>query len=158
MVVESSGVGADPGGTPGTSGSGRVVARLARVVEGALGDVGLSLPQYRLLALLADGSSAAAALAERLAVSRPSITALVDGLVHRDYVERRPDPDDRRRVSHTLTGRGRAALDAGDVAVDAAMDRLAGHLPPERVPPAHAALADWGAALDAARAERARHR
>lgn len=158
MAVESTGVGAGPDGAPGTPGPGRVVARLARVLESALNDAGLSLPQYRLLALLADGSSAAAALAERLAVSRPSITALVDGLVQRGYVERRPDPDDRRRVSHTLTGRGLAALEAGDVAADAAMALLAGHLPSARVEPAQTALADWGTALDAARAERVRRR
>lgn len=132
----------------------RAVARLARVVESALGEVDLTLPQYRLLALLADGSSAAAALADRLAVSRPSVTAVVDGLVQRGLVERRPDDTDRRRVGHLLTGDGRAALTRADDAVGARLTLIAEELGPDRAPRAVACLSTWGEALDAARDRR----
>jgi len=37
---------------------GRVLARLIRHVDAALDPLGLSLPQYRLLAFLADGETA----------------------------------------------------------------------------------------------------
>ncbi|MFP3901872.1 MAG: MarR family winged helix-turn-helix transcriptional regulator, partial [Acidimicrobiia bacterium] len=94
----------------------RAAARLGKVAENALDRVDLSLPQYRMMALLADGSSVATALAERLTVTRPSVTALTDGLVERGLVERLPDPRDRRRVTHALTPAGRAALEKGDAA------------------------------------------
>ena len=70
----------------------------------------MSLPQFRLLAFLSEGEWAASAVADWLAVSRPSVTALVDGLVERGWVERRESPDDRRRVLHHITaGRSRRA-------------------------------------------------
>ena len=77
--------------------SGRVAARLAKVVERSLHELDLSLAQYRLLGNLADGPSQASTLAERLIVSRPSVTALADGLVERGLVtarglEGRPPP------------------------------------------------------------------
>ncbi len=84
---------------------------LARQVELALVEVDLSLPQYRILILLDEGKVAASALADRLAVSRPSVTAVVDGLVTRGLVERHHDPADRRRVGHDLTAEGRRLLE-----------------------------------------------
>lgn len=149
MTVEA------PGASP-SGGEGRTVARLAKVVELALGEVELSLPQYRALAFLDAGSSAPTALAGHLAVTKPSITALVDGLVARGYVERRPDPEDRRRVVHTLTPAGQAALARADVAVEAALDRLLARLPePDRTTARHG-LRPWARALAAAREVAAR--
>ena len=136
------------------SGPGRTTARLARVTERALGELGLSLPQYRVLSLLDEGSAAATALADHLAVSRPNVTALVDGLVERHLVERRPDPCDRRRVSHVLTTEGRATLAAADAAVERRVADLAAHLPPDEAGQATAALGLWADALDASRESR----
>ena len=65
----------------------------------ALAQVELTLPQYRVLGILAEGSAAASGLADRLAVRRPSITALIDGLVARGLVDRRQEDADRRRVA-----------------------------------------------------------
>lgn len=130
---------------------GRSAARLGRVAERALGDVGLTLAQYRVLSLLGDGSAAATALADHLAVSRPNVTALVDGLVERDLVERLTDAADRRRVRHSLTDPGRASLADADQAVDARLLAIAGHLPPAEARQAAAGLALWARALDAAR-------
>src|ERR1700751_4376616 len=62
---------------------GRVAAWLSKRVEVALATVDLTLPQFRVLGILAEGASAASGLADRLAVRRPSITALIDGLVAR---------------------------------------------------------------------------
>jgi DNA-binding MarR family transcriptional regulator len=54
-------------------------------------------------------------LAERLLVSRPSVTGLLDTLEARGLVRREPHAEDRRRVNVVLTGRG-AALLAGNFA------------------------------------------
>ena len=67
-------------------GPGRAIARLARQVEHGLAPVGLSLQQYRALALLAEGPAGSTRLAERLTVSPPSVTAVIDGLVARELV------------------------------------------------------------------------
>ena len=130
----------------------RAAARLARQVEVALTDVDLSLPQYRVLAFLAEGSAAASALAGKLSVSRPSVTALVDGLVSRGLVERRADPGDRRRVDHVLTAAGRRTLARADAAVNQRLRWLAGHLPDEQAEAAMGGLACWSDAIDRARA------
>jgi len=109
-------------GSSTATGCGRTAAWLAKQVEVALADVELSLPQYRVLALLAEGSIIPSAMAEKLAVRRPTVTAVVDGLVARDLVERNTPPGDRRQVSHRLTEPGRRLLAGADEAVD---DRLA---------------------------------
>jgi len=129
--------------------SGRIVARLARAMETALGDVDLSPSQYRVLAFLSeDGANAAAtALAGRMAVSKPSITALVDGLVQRGMVERRPNEDDRRRVQHVLTPAGLEALHRADVAVNARLEQLIAFLEPGEGDEAGPGLEQLGEAL-----------
>lgn len=133
--------------------AGRAAARLARAVENALGGVDLSLPQYRMLVFLDDmGSVAASALAGRLGVSRPSVTALVDGLVARGFAERTADPADRRRVAHVITPKGRSALAAADDAVTTRLGELAEKIPePDARSAAVEGLVDW---LDALNAER----
>lgn len=136
---------------PSCAGLGRITARLARVTERAVGAAGLSLPQYRVLSLLDEGSAAATALADHLAVSRPHVTAVVDALVERGWVERRPDPQDRRRVSHGLTEPGRVALAAGDEAVDTRLAAILEELPPADARRAAGGLTLWGGALDATR-------
>jgi DNA-binding MarR family transcriptional regulator len=100
---------------------GRTAAWLAKQVEIGLATVDLSLPQYRVLGLLDESAAVSSDLADRLDVRPPTVTAVVDGLVTRSLVERRPVEGDRRRVSHTLTGEGRRLLVAGDTAV---FDRL----------------------------------
>jgi DNA-binding MarR family transcriptional regulator len=57
-------------------------------------------------------------VAGELAVSKQAASQLVDTLVMRGYVERTPDPDDRRRVTVGLTERGRSAAAEVRKAVD----------------------------------------
>lgn len=142
-----------------TATGARTVARLARHVEVALAGCDLSVPQYRLLSLLSEGSVNASTLAQRLVVSRPSVTALVDGLVARGMVERGTDPADRRHVTHLVTERGHEVLADADRAATARLQDLATHLSPGDVPAACAGLAAWGRALDSYRdtAARATH-
>lgn len=139
-----------------TATGARTVARLARHVEVALAGCDLSVPQYRLLSLLSEGSVNASTLAQRLVVSRPSVTALVDGLVARGMVERGTDPADRRHVTHLVTERGEQVLAEADRAAAARLRDLATHLAPEDAPDACAGLAAWGRALDSYRDTAAR--
>lgn len=97
-------------------GAVRVVARLGRVFEKRLADEGMTLPQFRVLSFLSEGEWAASKVADWLAVSRPSLTSLVDGLVEQGWVERKESPTDRRSVLHHLTPSGRDRLaEATDV-------------------------------------------
>jgi long-chain acyl-CoA synthetase len=133
----------------GSAGGARALARLARQVEKALEALELSMPQFRVLSLLADGSSASSALAGRLAVSPPSLTAVVDGLVARGMVERRADADDRRRLSLQLTASGKKALRAAEAAIESRLAEIGAHLEdPESAASVIEALAVWNHALD----------
>ncbi|HEY2689815.1 MAG TPA: MarR family transcriptional regulator [Streptosporangiaceae bacterium] len=53
-----------------------------------------------------------------LAVSKQAAGQLVDTLVARGYLDRSPDPDDRRRLTITLTERGHAAAATVRAAVE----------------------------------------
>jgi long-chain acyl-CoA synthetase len=126
---------------------------LAKQVEMALGSSDLSLSQYRVLVFLSEVDAAAAsALATRLDVSRPSVTALVDGLEARSLVERRPSTNDRRRVEHHLTVDGQRVLSSADRAIGERLDVLVGRLDDERTEPAVTGIEIWGDALGRARA------
>jgi DNA-binding MarR family transcriptional regulator len=62
-----------------------------------------------LLARVYDGSYAVAELARAIGISTQAVSQLVDTMVTRGYIERKPDADDRRRMQLTLTPRGEAA-------------------------------------------------
>ena len=134
---------------------GRVAARLARQVEMGLSQVDLSLPQYRILMFLDEGTTVPSQLANHLAVSRPTITSVVDGLVARGLVERHHHNDDRRRIAHALTPAGRDLLEVADRNVDARLKEIAGHLDEAaQVEEALQGLDWWRRALEAFRIAR----
>jgi DNA-binding MarR family transcriptional regulator len=60
-----------------------------------------------------------------LGVSKQAAGQLVDTLVLRGYLHRAPDPDDRRRMTVSLTERGRTAAAAGRAAVERIDGQLA---------------------------------
>lgn len=133
----------------------RVVARLGRVVEQGLAQIDLTPSQYRILMFLADGSAQASMMADHLAVSRPSVTAVVDGLVGRGLVDRRHDELDRRQVRHTITPEGERLLGQADSALAATLDAVLDHAPtPEARGAAMDGLIAWSCALDGYRAAR----
>jgi DNA-binding MarR family transcriptional regulator len=75
----------------------------------------LSLASYEILVVLAEepaGTMRMNQLADRALISRSRLTHLVDRLVERGLVERRPCPSDRRGVNAVLTADGRALLEA----------------------------------------------
>lgn len=70
----------------------------------------VSVPQYRILRRVEAGGDRAARLAESLAVRKPTLTAVVDGLVQAGFLLRETDAADRRAVHLRLTDRGTTAL------------------------------------------------
>ena len=71
---------------------------------------------------LALGEAPLAQIIRELRVSKQAAGQLVDALVLRGYLDRQVDPADRRRLTVTLTERGRAAADtqiAARMAIDA---------------------------------------
>jgi long-chain acyl-CoA synthetase len=122
---------------------GRTAAWLAKQVELGLASADLSLSQYRILSLLAEGSAMSSSLAERLAVRPPSVTAVIDGLVARGLVERTHSEDDRRRVSLGLTASGESLLDDADKAVNERLEQIAAGLGTKKGDRAIASLALW---------------
>jgi long-chain acyl-CoA synthetase len=139
---------APPGGDgPSVGTYGRVIAWMSKRVEFALSPIDLTLPQYRVLVVLAEGSAAASGLADRLAVRPSSITAVIDGLVAKGFVDRKHEEGDRRRIALRLTDEGAAALAEANVAVDAYLASIAAHLPEEDAVTVLRSLELWGQAL-----------
>jgi DNA-binding MarR family transcriptional regulator len=82
----------------------------------------LSVPQFRTLNYLNHQAGASLSeVAEHIGLKLPSISVLVDGLVERQLVSRTPHATDRRRVTLTLTARGRSVLAAAHAATQAAL-------------------------------------
>ena len=68
---------------------------------------GISVPQLRTLIFLYRNEGASlSAVAEHIGLGLPSISKIVDALVERKLVIRKPHPDDRRRVSLSLNAHG----------------------------------------------------
>lgn len=104
----------------------RTVARLSRLLESA--DAGLTLPQYRMLCALSEGGERSARLADRLAIRKPTATALADGLIAAGYAEREGESGDRRIVRLCITEQGRTALDRADRAYAERLRPVLAHL------------------------------
>lgn len=99
----------------------RSIAILARQFDRVAQELGLSLSQYRLLLFVRVRPQRASELAERASVKRPTLTALVDGLVESGYLRRLTVDGDRRGIRLELTEAGRSKLSEVE-------RRLAAHL------------------------------
>jgi DNA-binding MarR family transcriptional regulator len=107
--------------------AGRALALAARTLERAAGAVDLTLAQYRVLALIAAGDERSSLLADRLAVAKPTITAVVDGLVERGLIERGAVQGDRRSIRLSLTKAGVNALRAAEREMASALETIVGY-------------------------------
>jgi long-chain acyl-CoA synthetase len=136
-----------PRDAPARGTYGRVTAWLAKRVEVALAQVDLTLPQYRVLGILMEGSAAASGLADRLAVRPSSVTAIIDGLVARGLVDRRHEVGDRRRIALRLTEEGERIVAEADHTVDAYLTSIATQLPDADETMVLRSLELWGQAL-----------
>jgi DNA-binding MarR family transcriptional regulator len=93
----------------------------------------LTLPQYRLLALIVRGEERASSLASRLALARATVSAGVDTLVANGMVGRTSVTGDRRAVRLTVTREGRAALRRAERAMRERVDSLLDDAPERAV-------------------------
>src|ERR1700694_3237833 len=87
----------------------------------------LTLAQFRVLALIAAGDERSSLLAERLAVAKPTITAVVDGLGDRGVGPREAVAGDRRSIRVALTPGGTAALRAPEQEMCETLGRIFEH-------------------------------
>ena len=105
---------------------------------------------------LVPGPLAIGALGDRMGVTQQAASKAVVDLERRGYVERVAGAADGRVREVSLTGRGRAAIEAGRRHRAALEAELAERLGPRRVEAARRLLAEAGAALGAEAAVRGR--
>jgi len=67
----------------------------------------MTIPQFRILALLSEDPANNCELADQLGISVAAVSRMVDWLSERSYVERLQDSGDRRKVKIQLTRKGR---------------------------------------------------
>ena len=126
------------------------LARIARVLERACRD--LTLAQYRLLAMIADGAERASHLAGQLALTKPTVSATIDTLVERGLVQRDAVDGDRRATRLTVTAAGRATLVLAETAMRERLDDVLARVDDPRM--VRESLAQLQSALDQRREER----
>ena len=106
-------------------------------------ETGLTTAQLVVLQIVADvGETTPKGIAERAGTAQATITALVEKLYRRGYVERRRGERDRRQLWLTLTPAGREALDEAPDPLHARFTQGFGRLP------------DWEQAMIVAALER----
>ena len=148
--MDDPGPGAETLDVPTAQAAVLTVMRLFRTLERV--DTGMTPQQYRILKLAGVGGERSARLAERLAVAKPTLTAIADSLVAAGYAQRETEAGDRRVVRLCLTATGRAALERADAAYAGWLRALLG----ETSDPAGVleVLRDLDAALDERRRAR----
>jgi MarR family transcriptional regulator for hemolysin len=73
----------------------------------------LSVPQFRTLLFINRKKGASLSqVADAIGLTLPSMSALIDGLVKRNFVSRRTHTGDRRRMDLALTQRGEIILES----------------------------------------------
>ena len=125
----------------------RAVAFTARRLERCLGD--MTLPQFRVLGLVASSPERANRIAELAAVSRPSLTGLLDGLEARGWVRRVDVVGDRRGVLLEVTAAGTQALADAETVMASALDDLLATADPDERARVEAGLTTLGQVLSA---------
>jgi DNA-binding MarR family transcriptional regulator len=107
----------------------KAVAFASRALERGLDD--LTLPQFRVLTLLSSSPERASRIAELAAVSRPSLTGILDGLEAKGFIRRQDVAGDRRGVQLEVTPAGRQALAKAEKDAVASLRELLARLEPE---------------------------
>lgn len=98
------------------------------------GSAALSVPQFRSLSYLRRHPGASLSdLAEHLGITAPSASTMVERLVQSGYVDRVPDPAERRRALITLTPAGAELYQSAREATRERVVELLAGLTPEQV-------------------------
>ena len=85
----------------------QTAAHAGRLVTERFAEIGARGYHYRLLAQLLIGPASQADLGRRTGIHFSDVVAALNELTEAGYVERRPDPADKRRNVVTITARGR---------------------------------------------------
>ncbi|MGK5552445.1 MarR family winged helix-turn-helix transcriptional regulator [Actinomadura kijaniata] len=104
---------------------GQVAVHAHRLASDGFGEMGARGYHYRILAALDEfGAASQAELGRRCSMDRSDVVAALNELAEQGFVERAPDPDDRRRNIVTLTEAGHRQLQRMDRALDKVQDDL----------------------------------
>lgn len=93
----------------------RTGSDVLRAAEGMFARYGISQGRFCVLIVLHRSPFDAiglSSLAEKVGVTRATVTGLVDNLEKDGFLERLPDPDDRRRMQVRMTDRGRSLMES----------------------------------------------
>jgi len=112
----------------------------------------LTLAQYRLLAMIADGAERASQLAARLALTMPTVSATIDTLAERGLVTRATVDDDRRALRLAITPDGSTVLATAERAMAERLDDVLARV--DDADHVRASFAQLHAALDERREQR----
>ncbi|NTY01755.1 MarR family winged helix-turn-helix transcriptional regulator [Deinococcus sp. JMULE3] len=132
----------------------RLILRFSRRLHHVLDDpletaLGLNTKELLVLATIMDGAGTPGAVAQAQNLPAPTVTRMVTKLVQAGLVRRVSDPGDLRLQRLELTPDGQATRARTRAVAQDIVHAHFGHLPPERVQAALAALADLDAALHA---------
>jgi len=78
----------------------------AQIHDLATSEYGITSSQFHTIRRISQGDASVSVLADCMHVSRPNVSRAVDELVQNGLVNRKRDPDDRRNIQLSLTGKG----------------------------------------------------
>jgi DNA-binding MarR family transcriptional regulator len=128
----------------------RTMAAAGRGLERAAAP--LSLPQYRVLTLVATAPERASRLAQRVDVTKATLTGVIDALEAHGWIVRADVEGDRRGVSLAMTPAGSAVLEEAEQAMCAWLADVLGCAGPAAGRKVTGGLATLGSALASHRA------
>ncbi|MGW4943197.1 MarR family winged helix-turn-helix transcriptional regulator [Actinoplanes sp. NPDC004185] len=102
----------------------QTAAHAGRLVTERFAEVGARGYHYRLLETLLDGPASQAELGRRTRIHLSDMVAVLNELTADGYVERSPDPADKRRNVVTITDRGQARARELAARAEAIQDEL----------------------------------
>ena len=109
-----------------------------------IAELDLSITQMKTLHVLAEGGCEVSVkeLSDRLGLSLPGASRIVDALLRRGWLERQEDPDDRRMKRVGITAEGRKVIGRIETARLAGLEDYAASLTPEQRTRLSSALSD----------------
>ena len=120
----------------------RELERRAHDAVVAAGITDITVAQARVAARIGPDGSRVSDLAEQARVTKQSAAFLVEQLEAAGYVERVPDPTDRRARLVRLTTRARRVAEVADAEVQRVLAEWADHVGEERLRQVHETLRD----------------
>lgn len=120
----------------------RELERRAHDAVVAAGITDITLAQARVAARISPDGSRVSDLTEQARVTKQSAAFLVEQLEAAGYVERVPDPTDRRARLVRLTTRARRVAEVADAEVERVLAEWAAHVGEDRLRQVHETLRD----------------